>query len=148
MPNLEEHSKRTPKRYGVEGRDIHEWLDEPSRKYGGAHRQFRHDTKTIRLVGEIFGVDEEEIVSYDEFQQRIAGITSQTIRPSILVRVEQYWVGDKMIIQIIVPKGSEPVYYVRNIPYIRALTTSRPAAPLEVKTLHMQHFIGYLRNAV
>jgi len=55
MPNLEEHCKRTLKRYGVEGRDIHEWLDEPSRKYAGAHRQFRHDTETIRLVGEIFG---------------------------------------------------------------------------------------------
>jgi len=55
MPNLEEHCKRTQKRYGVEGRDIHEWLDTPSRKYGGAHRQFRHDTETIRLVGEIFG---------------------------------------------------------------------------------------------
>ena len=55
MPNLEEHCKGTLKRYGVEGRDIHEWLDKPSRKYGGAHRQFRHDTETIRLVGGIFG---------------------------------------------------------------------------------------------
>lgn len=55
MPNLEEHCKRTLKRYGVEGRDIHKWLDKPSRKYAGAHRQFRHDTETIRLVGEIFG---------------------------------------------------------------------------------------------
>lgn len=55
MPSLEEHCKRTLKRYGVEGRDIHQWLDEPSRKYAGVHRQFRHDTETIRLVGEIFG---------------------------------------------------------------------------------------------
>ena len=54
MPSLEEHCKRTLKRYGVEGGNIHKWLDEPSRKYAGAHRQFRHDTETIRLVGEIF----------------------------------------------------------------------------------------------
>jgi hypothetical protein len=43
------------KRYGVEGRDIHSWLDEPSREYAGSHRQFRHDTETVRLVGELFG---------------------------------------------------------------------------------------------
>jgi len=55
MPNLEVHCRRTLKRYGAEGRDIHEWLDKPSRKYAGAHRQFRHDTETIKLVGEIFG---------------------------------------------------------------------------------------------
>jgi len=55
MPNLEEHCRRTLKRYGVEGRDIHAWLDEPSRQYATAHRQFRHDTETIRLAGEIFG---------------------------------------------------------------------------------------------
>jgi len=55
MPDLEEHCRRTLKRYGVEGKDIHAWLDEPSREYAAAHRQFRHDTETIRLVGEIFG---------------------------------------------------------------------------------------------
>lgn len=55
MPNLEEHCKRTLKRYGVEGRDIHSWLDEPSKEYATTHRQFRHDTETIRMVGEIFG---------------------------------------------------------------------------------------------
>jgi hypothetical protein len=55
MPNIDEHCKRTLKKYGVEGTDIHKWLDEPSRKYAGRHREFRHDTETIRLVGEIFG---------------------------------------------------------------------------------------------
>jgi len=55
MPNLEEHCRRTLKQYGVEGRDIHSWLDEPSRQYATAHRQFRHDTETVRLAGEIFG---------------------------------------------------------------------------------------------
>jgi hypothetical protein len=55
LPNIEEHCKRSLKHYAVEGRDIHQWLDEPSRKYAGAHRQFRHDTETIRLVGELFG---------------------------------------------------------------------------------------------
>ncbi len=55
MPNVEEHCRSTLKRYGMEGRDIHQWLDEPSRKFAGGHREFRHDTETIRLVGKIFG---------------------------------------------------------------------------------------------
>jgi len=55
MPNLEEHCARCLKRYGVEGRDIHSWLDEPSREYAASHRQFRHDTETVRLAGELFG---------------------------------------------------------------------------------------------
>jgi len=55
LPNIDEHCRRTLKKYGVEGRDIHKWLDEPSRKYAGRHREFRHDTETIRLAGEVFG---------------------------------------------------------------------------------------------
>lgn len=42
------------KRYGVRGDEIHRYLDEPCRVAGQAHRQYRHDTKTIKLVGEIF----------------------------------------------------------------------------------------------
>ena len=55
MPSLEEHCEMTLKRYGVEGRDIHTWLDEPSREYAASHRQFRHDSETVKLVGELFG---------------------------------------------------------------------------------------------
>ena len=55
MPSLEEHCGHTLKRYGIEGREIHQWLDEPSRKHTSGHRQFRHDTETIKLVGKIFG---------------------------------------------------------------------------------------------
>jgi hypothetical protein len=55
MPNLEEHCKHTFERYDVEGRDIHQWLDEPSRKYAGRHREFRHDSETVKLAGDLFG---------------------------------------------------------------------------------------------
>jgi hypothetical protein len=55
MPNLEEHCQRTKTKYKVEGKDIHKWLDEPSQTYASSHRQFRHDTKTVKLVGELFG---------------------------------------------------------------------------------------------
>jgi hypothetical protein len=55
MPNLEEHCKRTRVRYHADGRDIHSWLDEPSQHYVGGHRQFRHDTDTVKAVGDLFG---------------------------------------------------------------------------------------------
>ncbi|MCL5948935.1 MAG: hypothetical protein M1490_00460, partial [Candidatus Bathyarchaeota archaeon] len=55
MPNIEEHCGASFKEFKVEGRDIHAWLDEPCRVYAGLHRQFRHDTETIELVGKKFG---------------------------------------------------------------------------------------------
>lgn len=55
MPNLEEHCEHSLKRYGVDGRDIHQWLDESCRTYAQGHRQFRHDTETIKFVGKKFG---------------------------------------------------------------------------------------------
>ena len=54
MPNLKEHCKHCLERYGIEGIDIHKWLDEPSKKFTIGHREFRHDTETIKLVGKIF----------------------------------------------------------------------------------------------
>ena len=55
MPNLDEHCRNTLKRYNIEGRDIHSWIDDPCKKYSGSHRQFRHDTETVKLVGNLFG---------------------------------------------------------------------------------------------
>lgn len=55
MPDLEHHAEHTLKRFGFRGEDIHEFLDEPVRTFGFAHREFRHDTETIKLVGRMFG---------------------------------------------------------------------------------------------
>ncbi|MCJ7633013.1 hypothetical protein MUP77_11560, partial [Candidatus Bathyarchaeota archaeon] len=55
MPTYEEHCQHSLARYGVRGDDIHRYLDEPSRRFGQSHRQFRHDTETIKLVGKLFG---------------------------------------------------------------------------------------------
>lgn len=55
LPNHEEHCQHSMMRYGVRGDDIHTYLDEPCRVAGQTHRQFRHDTKTVKLVGELFG---------------------------------------------------------------------------------------------
>ena len=54
MPSLEEHCKHSGKRYGVEGRDIHSWMDEPSQVAGGSHREFRHDLASLPVAIRIF----------------------------------------------------------------------------------------------
>jgi hypothetical protein len=98
--------------------------------------------------GGVIGVDEKQLVSFDKFQQRIAGIATEAIKPALTVAVETYQVGSKTLIQIRVPKGSEPAYYVNNVPYIRVLTTSRPATPQDIKSLHLRYFISHLQNSV
>jgi len=55
LPGHEEHCQHTLKRYGVRGDDVHSFLDEPCRIAGKGHRQFRHDSETVKLVGQIFG---------------------------------------------------------------------------------------------
>lgn len=55
MPCHEEHCQDSLKKYGYRADDIHTWMDQPSKKWQGSHRQFRHDTETVKLAGDIFG---------------------------------------------------------------------------------------------
>jgi hypothetical protein len=64
MPSLEEHCKHSKDRYGVEGRDIHSWMDEPVVKFMGSHRQYRHNKEAIEAVKDIFG---------EKYGRRLAG---------------------------------------------------------------------------
>lgn len=44
-------------------------------------------------------------------------------------------VDGQVVLAIDVPKGPEPVYYAGNVPYVRHLTSARPAEPHEVANL-------------
>jgi len=72
MPNLEEHSKHSQKRYGVRGEEIHSWIDEPSQVAGGSHRDYRHDLSSlqtaIQLFGEQYGVEMVENIFLDHLR--------------------------------------------------------------------------------
>jgi predicted RNA-binding Zn-ribbon protein involved in translation (DUF1610 family) len=54
MKTCEEHCLHTLKRYGLAGKDIHEWMDAPVQVAGPNHRRFRHNTtrdlETAHLV--------------------------------------------------------------------------------------------------
>ena len=43
MPNNKIHRIFTRRKYGVDGGDIHRWMDEPSQYLGPAHRILRHE---------------------------------------------------------------------------------------------------------
>ncbi|MFX0210682.1 MAG: helix-turn-helix domain-containing protein [Candidatus Hodarchaeota archaeon] len=86
--------------------------------------------------GNVIGLKE----SYDEIQIKISNIITSTITPVVDVYFELYELRGKNFVQINILKGNEPVYYYKKIPYIRVLSTSRPANPEEVKLLHKEFF--------
>jgi len=53
MPSLEEHCKRSTERYGINGREIHQWIDEPVTTIPGMnHREYRHNKKDFAYLPE------------------------------------------------------------------------------------------------
>lgn len=97
--------------------------------------------------GEIVGVQEKGPNWYDKLQQRIENAVYESVKPVPTLMVNPYQIGDKMVVQISIPKGSEPIYYLKRVPYVRRLTTSRPATPEEVKRLHLRYFIETLEKS-
>ena len=59
---------------------------------------------------------------------RMTGQLSTAISPVVAWALED----GKVVLVISVPRGNEPIYYASNIPYVRHLSTSRPAEPHEV----------------
>lgn len=77
----------------------------------------------------------------DSYQRRISGV-SNSIDPRSRVKVDFIDYDGRIVVKIAVPKGVEPVYYVGGKPYLRDLSTSRPATASEVKELYRQYFVA------
>jgi ATP-dependent DNA helicase RecG len=71
----------------------------------------------------------------DELLRRLEGICRGMVKPAITPSVAFAVEGDKVALAISVPKGTQPVYYCNDIPYVRHITQSRPAEPHEVVEL-------------
>jgi ATP-dependent DNA helicase RecG len=83
--------------------------------------------------GDIVGLEKALTVEgRDELLRRIEGICRGTIKPSITPTVKFAVEDEKSVLILLIPKGSQPVYYSNQIPYIRHITESRPAEPHEV----------------
>lgn len=68
----------------------------------------------------------------DNLCRRIEGVCAGSVRPAITPVVKFAREGDRIVLAIEVPRGTQPVYYSRNTPYVRHLSQSRPAEPHEV----------------
>ena len=68
----------------------------------------------------------------DHLCRRIEGVCSGNVRPAITPVVKFAKEGEAVVLAIEVPRGAQPVYYSRNTPYVRHLSSSRPAEPHEV----------------
>jgi hypothetical protein len=93
--------------------------------------------------GKVVGVEAvaglQDIRGKDEFSRRIEG-TARSVDPPIRVSINFIDKEGRVVVRVDVPKGSEPVYYVGGVPYLRDLTSSRQARAMEVKELYSRYF--------
>jgi ATP-dependent DNA helicase RecG len=68
----------------------------------------------------------------DALLRRLEGVCNGVIKPSITPSWQFARSGEHIVLVLNVPKGSQPIYYVGHVPYMRHLTSSRPAEPHEV----------------
>ncbi|MCU7853905.1 MAG: ATP-binding protein [Candidatus Thiodiazotropha sp. (ex Monitilora ramsayi)] len=105
------------------------------------------NTGTILLgvadSGELVGLHEcDTSEGRDQIIRRLEGVSKGTVKPSITPTVKFAVENGKVVLVIIVPKGSQPIYYSSNTPYVRHLTQSSPAEPHEV----VERVAKYLRE--
>ena len=83
--------------------------------------------------GSLTGLDGVETPeARDRLCRRIEGVCSGNVRPSITPVVKFAQQDDAVVLAIEVPRGTQPLYYSKNTPYVRHLSQSRPAEPHEV----------------
>lgn len=83
--------------------------------------------------GELLGLPNlDSNAARDKLLRRIEGVCSGNIRPSITPVVKFAQENDAIVLTIEVPRGTQPIYYSNHTPYIRHLSSSRPAEPHEV----------------
>lgn len=83
--------------------------------------------------GDLIGLDGAlELPVRDSLLLRVEGICNGNIKPSITPSVKFAVEQSRVVMAIVVPSGSQPIYYSNHIPYVRHISSSRPAEPHEV----------------
>ena len=83
--------------------------------------------------GSLVGLDNVDAPSArDSLCRRIEGVCAGNVRPAITPTVRFAQEDGVYVLVIGVPRGSQPIYYSKNTPYVRHLSSSRPAEPHEV----------------
>lgn len=83
--------------------------------------------------GDLIGLEDmNDAQKRDKLMGRLEGICSSSVKPAITPVARWAVESEATVLVVTVPKGSEPIYYSQGKPYLRHLTTSRPAEPHEV----------------
>lgn len=82
--------------------------------------------------GSCVGMPLSSAAQRDALVRRLEGVCNGVIKPSITPSWQFARSGKHIVLMLTVPKGSQPIYYVGHVPYVRHLTSSRPAEPHEV----------------
>jgi len=109
------------------------------------------NTGTILLgvhnSGDLVGLQDADTADgRDQLLRRIEGICKGPIKPAITPVAKFAVENDLVVLALIVPKGSQPVYYCHHVPYIRHITESRPAEPHEVLELVQESLTRRFEN--
>ena len=99
----------------------------------------------VRKDGQILGLNDIRTKGRkngeDFIQDRIAGICQKSVTPSIDVELQFLPIEKELVVlRIDVPIGPHPIYYSKNVPYVRVQTTSVPATPDQVMEYHKRYF--------
>ena len=87
----------------------------------------------VKDDGDLVGLDELTTpAGRDQLAQRIEGVCANAVKPAITPVIKYAQEDGKNVLVIEVPRGTQPIYYSGNKPYVRHLTSSRPAEPHEV----------------
>lgn len=86
----------------------------------------------------IIGID---VAQKDQMLNRIANIAQKSVAPSVQVSCDFFIHEGKTILRITVPRGSEPIYFAGEKPYVRNITIPDSATPYEVKEAHRKYFL-------
>lgn len=97
----------------------------------------------VKDNGDLVGLEAcggaEGVQERDRLLRRLEGICIGSLKPAVTPRIAWAIESGQVVLVVTVPKGSEPLYYSQGKPYLRHLTTSRPAEPHEVVELVKRH---------
>lgn len=97
--------------------------------------------------GDLIGLQEAtDVLGRDQLLRRVEGICRSAIKPAITPIAKFAIESERVVLILTVPKGSQPVYYSHQIPYVRHITESRPAEPHEVIELIRNHLATSFGN--
>jgi ATP-dependent DNA helicase RecG len=82
--------------------------------------------------GACVGISACSATERDLLRRRVEGICKGPVKPSITPTAAFARNGQQIVLMLTIPKGSQPIYYSKHVPYVRHLTSSRPAEPHEV----------------